>query len=77
MPKIDIDDPDDTDDTAVRSPVDESTTKKTIEHGDFVDTLPVAERADLTDRQWAVLEPLLPVGRKPGRPVVWTKRPAD
>ena len=31
-------------------------------------------RADLTDAQWAVLEPLLPVGRKPGRPPKWTKR---
>src|ERR1044072_7216377 len=26
------------------------------------------------DGQWAVLEPLLPVGRKPGRPPIWTKR---
>ncbi|MCP2353140.1 transposase [Nonomuraea thailandensis] len=39
-----------------------------------MDTLPVAGRADLTDAQWAVLEPLLPVGRKPGRPPTWTKR---
>ncbi|MED7928449.1 IS5 family transposase [Nonomuraea sp. LP-02] len=39
-----------------------------------MDTLPVAGRADLTDAQWAVLEPLLPVGRKPGRPPIWTKR---
>jgi transposase len=31
-------------------------------------------RADLTDAQWAVLETLLPVGRKPGRPPKWTKR---
>lgn len=31
-------------------------------------------RADLTDAQWAVLEPLLPVGKKPGRPPKWTKR---
>jgi transposase len=31
-------------------------------------------RADLTDAQWAVLEPLLPVGLKPGRPPKWTKR---
>ncbi|MFB9477719.1 IS5 family transposase, partial [Nonomuraea salmonea] len=43
-------------------------------HGDLVTTLPVAERADLTDAQWAVLEPLLPIGRKPGRPPIWTKR---
>jgi transposase len=38
-----------------------------------VATLAVTERADLTDAQWAVLEPLLPVGRKPGCPVTWTK----
>jgi transposase len=39
-----------------------------------VDTLPVAARADLTDAQWAVLEPLLPKGRKPGRAPKWSKR---
>ena len=39
-----------------------------------MDTLPVAARADLTDAQWAVLEPLLPKGKKPGRPPKWTKR---
>lgn len=37
-------------------------------------TVAVTGRADLTDAQWAVLEPLLPIGRKPGRPVKWTKR---
>lgn len=37
-------------------------------------TVAVARRHDLTDRQWAVLEPLLPVGRRPGRPPAWTKR---
>ena len=31
-------------------------------------------RGDLTDAQWAVLEPLLPTGIKPGRPPVHTKR---
>jgi transposase len=39
-----------------------------------VETIPVSARADLTDEQWAVLEPLLPVGRKPGRPPKWTRR---
>jgi transposase len=39
-----------------------------------VDTIPVAGRADLTDAQWAVLEPLLPKGTKPGRPPKWSKR---
>lgn len=34
----------------------------------------VAGRADLTDAQWAVLAPLLPTGKKPGRPPKWTKR---
>ncbi|WP_436975778.1 IS5 family transposase [Nonomuraea angiospora] len=29
---------------------------------------------DLTAAQWAVMEPLLPVGKKPGRPPKWTKR---
>lgn len=33
-----------------------------------------AGRFDLTDAQWAVLQPLLPVGRKPGRPPKWSKR---
>ncbi|MGF1425872.1 IS5 family transposase [Kitasatospora sp. LaBMicrA B282] len=31
-------------------------------------------RGDLTDRQWARLEPLLPVGKKAGRPRTWTRR---
>ncbi|MFB8778066.1 IS5 family transposase [Streptomyces broussonetiae] len=31
-------------------------------------------RHDLTNAQWAKLEPLLPVGNKPGRPPVHTKR---
>ncbi|WP_327116042.1 transposase [Nocardia sp. NBC_01730] len=37
-------------------------------------TAAVAGRADLTDAQWARLEPLLSRGRKTGRPPVWTKR---
>lgn len=37
-------------------------------------TIPVTRRFDLTDAQWAVLEPLLPRGRKSGRPPKWTKR---
>lgn len=39
-----------------------------------MDTIPVTARADLTDAQWAVLEPLLPKGKKAGRPPKWTKR---
>jgi transposase len=39
-----------------------------------VDTLAVARRFDLTDEQWAALEPLLPVPSRPGRPSLWTKR---
>ncbi|MYY19825.1 MULTISPECIES: IS5 family transposase [unclassified Streptomyces] len=31
-------------------------------------------RGDLTDEQWAVLEPLLPKGAKEGRPPVWPRR---
>lgn len=37
-------------------------------------TLAVTGRADLTDAQWAVLEPALPRGKKPGRPPERTKR---
>ncbi|MFC4467491.1 IS5 family transposase [Streptomyces xiangluensis] len=31
-------------------------------------------RGDLTDAQWAVLAPLLPKGKKPGRPATWARR---
>nr|AAZ23099.1 probable transposase [Streptomyces fradiae] len=31
-------------------------------------------RGDLTNGQWARIEPLLPAGIKPGRPQVWTRR---
>ncbi|MGW5781301.1 transposase [Streptomyces sp. NPDC003863] len=31
-------------------------------------------RGDLTDEQWAVLEPLLPKGVRAGRPPVWPRR---
>ena len=34
----------------------------------------VTRRHDLTDAQWAVLEPLLPTARRPGRPPTSTKR---
>ena len=37
-------------------------------------TLAVTGRADLSDAQWAVLEPHLPRGKKPGRPPERTKR---
>jgi transposase len=39
-----------------------------------VTTIPVTRRHDLTDTQWAILEPLLPTPTKPGRPPKWTKR---
>lgn len=39
-----------------------------------MNTLAVTGRHDLTDAQWAVLEPLLPVARRPGRPSRWTTR---
>ena len=39
----------------------------------FWDDLGVG-RGDLTAVQWAALEPLLPVGRKSGRPPLWTRR---
>jgi len=31
-------------------------------------------RGDLTEQQWARLEPLLPVGKEAGRPRTWTRR---
>lgn len=34
----------------------------------------VTRRYDLSDAQWAAIAPLLPVGRRPGRPPRWTKR---
>jgi transposase len=37
-------------------------------------TLAVTRRFDLTDAQWAVLAPLLPVGKRSGRPSAWSKR---
>lgn len=37
-------------------------------------TVPASGRADLGDAQWAALEPLLPRGKKPGRPRTWTRR---
>lgn len=37
-------------------------------------TIAVTRRFDLTDAQWARLEPLLPKPRKSGRPSKWTKR---
>src|SRR5262249_44555749 len=42
--------------------------------GDLVDTLAVARRFDLTDAQWATLEPLLPTPKRAGRPSLWSKR---
>ena len=37
-------------------------------------TLAVTRRLDLPDAQWQRPEPLLPVGKGPGRPSRWTKR---
>lgn len=37
-------------------------------------TIPATSRSDLSDAQWAVLEPLLPKGNRPGRPPKWSKR---
>jgi transposase len=39
-----------------------------------VGSVPAGARGDLTDREWLVLEPLLPKGKKPGGPLKWTKR---
>ncbi|GAA0414893.1 hypothetical protein GCM10009530_78590 [Microbispora corallina] len=37
-------------------------------------TLAVTRRFDLTDAQWAVLEPLLPAHKRSGRPSLFSKR---
>ncbi|GIH21277.1 IS5 family transposase [Rugosimonospora africana] len=39
-----------------------------------MNTVAVTRRFDLTDAQWARLEPLLPQPKKSGRPSAWTKR---
>jgi transposase len=39
-----------------------------------VPALPAAGRHDLGDDEWSVLEPLLPAGRKAGRPPKWARR---
>jgi hypothetical protein len=39
-----------------------------------VASVAVAGRTNLTNAQWAVREPLLPTGRRPGGPPQWTKR---
>jgi transposase len=39
-----------------------------------VASVAVTRRFDLTDGQWVLLQPLLPVGKKPGRPPKWSKR---
>jgi len=39
-----------------------------------VATLAVTRRFDLTDAQWAALEPLLPKANRSGRPSQWSKR---
>jgi transposase len=48
--------------------------KKNLHTGDLVTSVSVTRRADLTDAQWARLKPLLPRGKKTGRPPKWTKR---
>ncbi|MFG1892250.1 IS5 family transposase [Micromonospora sp. NPDC049051] len=37
-------------------------------------TVAVTRRHDLADAQWVVPEPLLPAGKRPGRPSQWSKR---
>lgn len=39
-----------------------------------METIPAFARHDLTEAEWAVLAPLLPTGKGPGRPPVHTKR---
>ncbi|MEV4455844.1 transposase [Microbispora sp. NPDC049633] len=42
--------------------------------GDLVATSVVTRRFDLTDAQWAVLEPLLPAPKRSRRPSLFSKR---
>jgi transposase len=59
----------------VRSPVDGSTTKLIfIGPETSLPSLSTGARKDLTDRQWRILEPLLPAGKRPGRPRKRTRR---
>ncbi len=59
----------------VRSPVFRVSDQANLNiDGDLVGQRSVARRADLTDAQWARLEPLLQRNRKAGRPPRWTKR---
>ncbi len=48
--------------------------RRTLNTGDLVDTLAVTRRHDLTDAQWATLQPLLPVPKRSGRPSLWSRR---
>ncbi|WP_228567122.1 transposase [Nocardia sp. SYP-A9097] len=59
----------------VRSPVFRVSDQANLNSaGDLVASVAVTGRADLTDAQWARLAPLLPRGKKAGRPPKWTKR---
>jgi transposase len=49
-------------------------TKTDHQHGDLVATVAVTGRHDLSDAQWAVLEPLLPKAKRSGRPPLWSRR---
>ena len=42
--------------------------------GGLVPTVPAAGRHDLANCEWSVLEPLLPAGKKAGRPPKWARR---
>lgn len=57
-----------------RSPVTGSAPKQERHTGDLVPSVAVTGRHDLTDRQWAVLAPLLPATSTTGRPPKWEKR---
>ena len=37
-------------------------------------SLSIGARKDLTERQWQILQPLLPRGKRPGRPPTYTRR---
>ena len=59
----------------MRSPVDGSTTKKISIHPETsLARLSIGARKDLTERQWQILQPLLPRGKRPGRPPTYSRR---
>ncbi|MEV6296630.1 transposase [Streptomyces sp. NPDC051896] len=60
--------------TRSRAPMLSSPTRVGCESGSRSWMITSVERGSLANAQWDRLEPLLPVGKKPGRPWNWTRR---